>query len=79
VQFLLATLEQRKARVEPCLDQDQVFVSQRSDPRRIDAFGYDSHLDLLNRRDMADRPASTPFFSENDNAPPDHLSSGAHV
>jgi hypothetical protein len=78
LKFLLATLERREARVESSLDRDQVFIGQRTDPRQVNPFGYDSHLDLLIRHYVAYRPASISFH-ENDNAPPEHLSSGALV
>jgi hypothetical protein len=64
VQFLLATLEHRKARVKSRFDRDQVLIGQRTNPRQVDAFGYDSHLNLLIRHYVAYRPASIFFHGK---------------
>src|SRR5689334_2513092 len=50
VQFLYAPLEHREAGMQSCFDRDQVFIGQRTNPRHVDAFGYDSHSNLLIRR-----------------------------
>jgi hypothetical protein len=63
VQFLFSTLERREARVKSRFDRDQILIGQRTNPRQVDAFGYDSHLNLLIRHYVAYRPARI-FFDE---------------
>jgi hypothetical protein len=63
VQFLFSALERRETRVKPRFDRDQVLIGQRTNPRQVDAFRYDSHLNLLIRHYVAYRPACI-FFDE---------------